>query len=723
MIPYSVMATIIGLTISLFLATTYQGFSNYHQIETISRSYDTSSIAAASTVSRSASNLLASLASSLASQSATSNTEIAARYQALEKYLEEVDTLNSTVNPSRLVSTINKGLTLASSRSLHRAYSIDLIQSAYIPAKITETDKRYAQTLISEDLLAKTLTINDLATDFVAAPNRLRISSKLLGQLLSNPTKVLADPSAYALEISDRGLDLANLPNGVQIKWQLPLANLALASSEPKVAPLVGEHELRRQALAQIRLQATTTVVEPAPIIVDNPIVSVPVSTPVVIPPPAIVTATPTAIDLVLNAIPNERVGIIYNPNKSIDENNPIQIINKKFGGMTSLYKASNGDLQISIGMIPTKANGIKAFGNDLPKNLDADFELSATLYDLNADGDIANASVHLDVIPKMHTRYGTVSSSFKYNGQLIAVGSVIVAIRKPEFVSLGRPSAQEGDFARYRIYSSEGVFQGEFATQFGVQNYNKIHIPYTAVGTTIEDSRFGTVPVYQNFNTGDLFKNSSPNQSLSSWLRMQEDLALDTQINILTRLSAFGKNTFKAIYDSGTLEGSSINLSDLIYIKDVFDIEGSEAAFKAVYPDPVIEPDSRAMELFQAKFIAALNYAEAFAQKKLIQDGNKGSIVDWGLANTSSSLSTALAELNAAKKSLDKAISDYDAYILSLNTKTVANNQNSTNSTVVKISSTIGPSTLSGPAPVIINRGTTVSKKPSSNKNTNKKK
>ncbi len=682
MIPYSAIVTVIGLTISLFLATTYQGFNNYYEIESITRSYDTSSIAAASSVSRSASNLLSGLATSLASQSATGSTEMANRYQLLQKYFDEIDTVTATANPSLLVDTIAKGLSYGSDKTIHRVYTVDLIQSGYIPAKASATDKRYAQTLVTEDHIAKVINTNNLRSDFDATNNQIRISSKLLSTLVSNPAPILASPSSYGFVISDIGLDLANIPNGAQVAWQVPLANLALSSAKTKPE---GEKEVRRTAVAQIRFTSSTLTVLPS---VSPPVVIVP-SIPVTPPPPVcnagwqLNTVTNQceksipAIDLMLQAIPNNKVGIVFNPNLPLSASNPIEIVNKKTGGFNSIYKEPDGDLHISIGAVPTKLNGITNFGTP-PKVLEGEYEVTATLYDMNEGDEVGpglvlggsapGATITLDTLPRIKTRYGTVSSSFKFNGRSVTAGSIVVGVRKPGLSTIGRPNPKDAEFESYRIYSREGVFLGQFGSQFGVDNASKLKFNYTAPGTTVEDPRFGTIPVYQDFSTSDLFNVKSSFLATGAWMRMQSDLAANTQTNILSRKETWQTGIFDQIYKTGVLtlpEGGVADvksvLSDLSYITEVFNVEGNIAALNEVYPGLVIDQSLRT--LYVARFNAAVEYAEAVVTKKLIEDDllAAGKSSFGGGSDGGGALETAKKQIEATKKALDKAIVDFN--------------------------------------------------------------
>ncbi len=726
MIPFSAVVAVIGFVLSLFLVTTFKGFDNYHQVQRVSRSYDTSSLAAASRLARSASNLLAGLSSSLASANATSTTEINNRYQLLQNYLSEID-ISPSASPSTLLDTINRGLAYGSNKTLHNSYTVDLVQSNYIPAQATASQARYAQTLVSDEHIAKIINPIQLRSDLDAGANRLRISSAMLSALVSDASVIKANPSAYGLEISDRGVDLSTIPNGARINWQVPLANLDL---DPAHAKTTEVKLVQKQALAQIRFNSSTTVVAPAPVLVPPPVVIVPA--PVIATPPQPVPVPTPAIDLILQAIPYDRVAIIYDANKAINSSNPIQIVNKKMGGMNSIYKEADGDLHISIAAIPTKANSLMGSTANI-SDLMTDAQVSATMYAVNEDDKLASnlvlggsgATVTLDVLPRARTRYGTVTSSFKHNGQLVPAGSVIVAVRQTGLTTVGRPEPKEGEFESYRIYSKEGVFQGQFGTQFGVDNATKLNFSYTPKGTTVEDPRFGTVALYQDFSTSDLFKGQSVYSSVSAWLRMQEDLATNTKIDILSKKNSWQTDIFKQIYETNLPEQTVINnLKDLIYIRDVYRIDGNTAAFNLIYPNPQAI-DNKALDLMQSRLDAAIAYAEAVVQKKLAQDGAPASISSWGGTTASGAvdLSTAQKAVDATKKSLDQAISNYDAYIKSKTAVTVVSPPPaSTNSaqvvTVVTSSgTTVGKNTNVAANPSILNTTSTTNKNPGKKK------
>lgn len=738
MIPFSAVVAVIGCVLSLFLVTTFKGFDNYHQVQRVTRSYDTSSLAAASRLARSGSNLLTGLSSSLASVNATSTTETNNRYHLLQNYFSEIDS-SVSANPSLLMDTISRGLTYSSNKTLHNSYTVDLVQSNYIPAQTTKSLPRYAQTLVTDEHIAKIINPIQLRSDLDAGANRLRISAAMLSALVSDVSAITANPSAYGIEINDRGLDLGNIPNAARINWQVPLANLSLDPAQAKTTEV---RLVRKQAVAQIRFNASNTIALPPPLVV------VPPPVPAANPQPPLVTASCNpgwdwsvtagqcvlalpAIDLVLQAIPYDRIAIVYDPNKAINSSNPIEIINKKMGGMNSIYKEADGDLHISIAAIPTKANSLMGSTADI-SDLVANAQISATMFALNDDalpshlvlgGSAAGATVSLDVLPRARSRYGTVSNSFKHNGQLIAAGSVIVAVRQPGLTNVGRPDPKQGEFESYRIYSKEGVFQGQFAAQFGIDNAAKLNFSYTAKGTTVEDPRFGTVALYQDFSTSDLFKNQSTYASVSAWLRMQEDLASNLQIDILNKKNTWQTDIFKQLYETNLAEQTVINnLKGLIYIRDVFHIDGNLAAFNMIYPNPRAI-DAKALNLMQSRLDAAINYAEAVVQKKLAQDGVSSSTATWGgiAVSGTADLNAAQKAVDAAKKALDLAISDYDTYIKSKSVSTASNNvaakpsvtsTTSTNSTtvkpvtttstsatttIVKTTKAVSPATLSG--------------------------
>ncbi len=660
MIPFSAVVAVIGFSLSLFLVTTFKGFDNYHQVQRVTRSYDTSSLAAASRLARSGSNLLAGLSSSLAGANATSAVEINNRYQLLQNYFSEID-ISVSANPSLLMDTISRGLTYGSNKTLHNNYTVDLVQSNYIPAQTSLTQPRYTQTLVTDEHIAKIVNPIQLRSDLDAGANRLRISSAMLSVLLSDSSAIKANPSAYGLEISDRGIDLNTIPNGARISWQVPLANLDFDPAHAKTTEL---RLVRKQAVAQIRFNSSTTVVLPPPL-------------PVLVPPPAVAVPAPVgaapvpvlvpAIDLILQAIPYDRVAIIYDPNKQINSSNPIQIVNKKMGGMNSIYKEADGDLHISIAAIPTKANSLMGSTANI-KDLMTDAQVSATMYAVNEGDKLAGATVTLDVLPRARTRYGTVTNSFKHNGQLVPAGSVIVAVRQAGLTNVGRPDPQQGEFESYRIYSKEGVFQGQFGTRFGVDNATKLNFSYTPKGTTVEDPRFGTVALYQDFSASDLFKNQSVFGSVSAWLRMQEDLASNTQIDVLNKKDSWQTDIFNQIYETNIAEQTIINnIKDLIYIRDVYRIDGNLAAFNMIYPNPQAT-DAKALSLMQTRLDAAIAYAEAVVQKKLLQDGVAGSIANWGGVPVSGAvdLDAAQKAVDAAKKALSQATNDYSTYMKS---------------------------------------------------------
>ncbi len=664
MLPYTALLALLGCSVTLFLVTTYKGFQNYHQVEAVTRAYDTSSLGSAARVARSATNLISSLSESLESESATSSAAIAARYEALQNYLREID---SATNGSTLTKTINLGLSYGINRSLHDGYVVDLIQSNYIPPQMSSSDPRYAQTLISPDNLTKLVDLNSLRSDFAAAQS-IRISPKLLNSITKRAPEIQANPAAYGVELSDRGIDIANLPNGVQIKWEIPFSKLSTTETKEK-------YTLRRIAVAQIRTKSTVTTpvdvpptVEPSKPVLEQPLYGycnpgfefdpMTLSCYKLVP----------AIDLMLQAIPNDRLGVIYNPNLPISKENPIEIVNKKYGGMNSIYKEDSGYLHISIGAIPTKANAIEGFGK-APKILEGDFEVSATLYDLNQDEDLgpnlvldgSAGTINLDWLPRSRARYGTITDTFKHNGIIIPEGSIIVALREPGLTTVGRPSAKAGEFAAYKIYNANGVYIGSFAKQFGIDHSSRINIEYTPKGTTSIDPRFGEFPIYQDFSISDLFKHQSAFDATGAWLRMQANLVSQTQIDILSRKQTWNKRVFDVIYQQGIL-ADDVSDEEIFYISNVYDYEGNTEAIKLIYGD-VQHADAMAEKLFNTRFEAALAFAKAYVAKKQAEENKSSALV----IKPEISVIQAQKELDQARAVMKRAQEAYDIYVKSL--------------------------------------------------------
>jgi|GEM_PF-2628801 len=707
MLPFGSIVAVLGISLSLFLVTTFKGFDNYHQVENITRSYETSSLASASRVARSASNLIAALSSSLASANATSSTEINNRYQALQNYLSEIDT-SVSASPSPVMNTFAKGLSYGSSRSLHKSYTIDLIQSNYLPAQTTSAEPRYAQTLISDTNVAKIISPVQLRSDLDAGSGQLRVSSAMLAKLVTDVSGIISNPSAYGLVIDSRGIDLANLPNGTRVDLQLPLANLALNPSSDKNTTV---KLVRKQAAAQIRFSLSTVVVTPRPpqCLAPRIIINGVCSDPQVAEPPT--STTPTGgpcndlwqwnaltqrceqpsveLGLTLQAIPYDRIAVVYNPNKTIDSSNPVEIINKKSGGMNSIYAEANGDLQITIGAVPTKANGIAGATTTLP-NLD-NVSVSATLYPAGEDEKLPSGfayigtnNITLDTLPRARTRYGTVTNTFTFNKTTIPAGSIIVAVRKPDLTEVGRPSAKQAEFESYAMYNQKGEYLGKFAAQFGAENHQNLRFDYTPQGKTEVSNIFGEYKVYQQFEVDDLFSALDSKAATIAWLNMQGDMAKRTQFDILSRASGWQKNIFQKLLEGKDLDG--VEADDVLYLSNVLSYQGSSEFIKLIYGD-IKFVDQNEAGLFDKQNRAMLAYAIAIINKRKIDQGYEV-LVDDQQTSDGKQLFVPLTA-KQAQKAVDVAKAEFESarnqsieYQATLTAKAKeTNNQNKNNS------------------------------------------
>jgi hypothetical protein len=333
------------------------------------------------------------------------------------------------------------------------------------------------------------------------------------------------------------------------------------------------------------------------------------------------------AIELVLQAIPYDKIAVVYDANKPINAANPIEIINKKMGGMNSLYKESNGDLHIMVGAVPTKANGI-ANSNTKLGDLVGETEVSAALYDIGVEDKLpasfistTTGTITLDTLPRARARYGTVTSTFLHNGVSIPAGSVLVAIRKPDLIEVGRPSAKEGQFESYAIYNKSGTYLGKFGAQFGIENHKNLQFNYTPVGTEAVSNRFGDYKVYQDFEVDDLFTGLDTKAATAAWTNMQSDMAQRTQFDILSQSSDWTTKIFKQILETGIKANKdqdiSIESKDVAYIANVIEYQSGavDNLLKLLYPDIKLV-DDYAKSLYKKQIEYMTIYAQTIADK-----------------------------------------------------------------------------------------------------------
>jgi hypothetical protein len=225
MIPFAALAVIIAVSFSLFLFNTFTSFRDFHQQSKSLGLWDTMTLASTNRVVRETNSFLAALRDSLlqsiksydANNGRVDASFNAERINIIQDYLSKLD-LNTN---SSLKNTIEFGLhpyNNQGSKNYSDSYSATLVHSNYLPMKLDEIGKTYTSSLLTDNQITAKINMDDLQSQIIDG-DKLRIDSDLLAKLVDADSFKLieANPGLFNIEISDDGLGLNNLPNGIEI--------------------------------------------------------------------------------------------------------------------------------------------------------------------------------------------------------------------------------------------------------------------------------------------------------------------------------------------------------------------------------------------------------------------------------------------------------------------------------------------------------------------------
>jgi hypothetical protein len=226
MIPFVAMAVMIAVSFSLFLFNTFTSFRDFHQRSQSLSLWDTMTLASTNRVVRETNSFLASLSESLLTSIKSYNPVSgqldsslnAERITMIQDYLSKLDL---RLEASPLKHTIEFGLSPfdnKGSKNYSEAYTATLVHSDYIPVKLDANTKSYASSLLTDQQTITKLSVDDLESKFINN-DTLRISSELLTKLVDADSYKLieANPGLFNIEITDAGLNLNDLPNGIDV--------------------------------------------------------------------------------------------------------------------------------------------------------------------------------------------------------------------------------------------------------------------------------------------------------------------------------------------------------------------------------------------------------------------------------------------------------------------------------------------------------------------------
>lgn len=233
MIPFAALAVIIAVSFSLFLFNTFTSFKNFHQQSKVLGLWDTMTLASTNRVVHETNEFLAALRESLLASiksydPSSGNVDTSLNAQRLTIIQDYLSKLDLSAN-SPLKNTIEFGLhpyNNQGSKNYSDAYSTTLVHSDYLPIKVNENDKAYSSSLITDNQVSEKVDINELESEILDG-DKLIISADLLAKLVDADSLQLieANPELFNMKISDDGLSMNNLPNGIEINITTKVAS------------------------------------------------------------------------------------------------------------------------------------------------------------------------------------------------------------------------------------------------------------------------------------------------------------------------------------------------------------------------------------------------------------------------------------------------------------------------------------------------------------------
>jgi hypothetical protein len=207
----------LAASFSVFLGQSYKTSQAYHsKVQSLSN-FDTMSLAASSRVAKETNQFLIDLQNYLnKSLENKSQGQSIAKNQVREIFYEYLSKINPE-ETNQLNQTIDFVINQApQAKDIIR--ETRLINSSYLPSKLSATSPSYISTLITNQQIQKFIDINSLDDYFLE--ENLKINSELIALLLNTQDygSIISNPREFGLEISPQGLSLNDLPNGISIK-------------------------------------------------------------------------------------------------------------------------------------------------------------------------------------------------------------------------------------------------------------------------------------------------------------------------------------------------------------------------------------------------------------------------------------------------------------------------------------------------------------------------
>lgn len=587
-------------------------------------------------------------------------------------------------------------------------YSFNLARSEFHEIKNLDSKPSYRTSLITEDRLAsynpRLISPYFNFTAELINDEKLMISDNLLQKIVTDNIDyeaIVADPEKFNLEINNLGLLESDFPNTLVLNTKYPV--FKFNNNDEKKNSSKEIRDIRFISTAQIN---TVADIELSPIIFPSPPITNPAQTspplPIIeienipiAPPPAQIPENNNLsnFDLGIRSLPANSHGIFVDSDKPVSADNPLRITSSKSNGLSTLYIDENGHIVMSIGKafegnsrlgLPDNSLNFNHEGIEVldtfsdqfgEQSLGSEDSLSGLNFqnpesyfankdsEINSGAEILNddPSLVLDILPRQHNRYGTVSESFKVNGIEIPAGAVVVATKAE---NTKNRIDKNSDFNYFKVYDASGALISKFH-QSSIQSNKKLkNIDLQSFNTDkgFEDADGSSI--YQSFSTADLFVGQDAESAVKSFLNIQADLADSLQLNINEK----NKKWHKDLYRNFKSEGIS-------YTGSTLEVNDKEAAAE-LYIAEKVYVDDIAMGLDKVQFTALLDLEEARgkvdsakkdyldAKNDLKEEGFKKKEINSKLKQQKIDISKAKKEKKVIEKTFTKTRKDYDNYI-----------------------------------------------------------
>ena len=523
-------------------------------------------------------------------------------------------------------------------------YSFNLARSDFHEIKTDDLQPSYKTSLITEDRLTnynpRLISPYFNFTSDLVSDDKLLISDKLLQKIITGSVDydaIVANPENFNLEINNTGLSESDFPNTLVVNAKYPVFKFEDENEKENSGNEI--RDISFISTAQINIVADIELspiifpkvpkINPPPTSPPSPVIeieNIPISPP---PTPIAENNNLSNFDLGIRSLPANSHGIFVDADKVVSADNPLRIASAKSNGLSTLYVDENGHIVMSIGKafegnsrlgLPENSlnfnhEGIEVldtFSDQLGKqSLSSEDSLSGLSFqnsesssannnpEINSGAEILSEepSVVLDVLPRQHNRYGTVSESFKVNGIEIPAGAVVVATKAE---NTKNRIDKNSDFNYFKVYDANGALISKFH-QSSIQSNKKLkNIDLQSFNTEkgFEDADGSSI--YQSFSTADLFNGQDAETAVKSFLNIQADLADSLQLNINEKNKKWHKDLYRNFKSQGiSYTGSTLEVND------------KEAAAELYIAEKVYVDDT-AKALDKAQFTALVDLEEA---------------------------------------------------------------------------------------------------------------